>query len=27
IEKNGQKDQNLMRLLEERMNRYVSISE
>ncbi|KAF1679832.1 phosphoribosylanthranilate isomerase [Bacillus mexicanus] len=26
IEKNGQKDQNLMRLLEERMNRYVSIS-
>ncbi|MCB7153390.1 phosphoribosylanthranilate isomerase [Bacillus stercoris] len=27
IEKNGQKDKNLMRLLEERMNRYVSISE
>ncbi|CUB17710.1 N-(5'-phosphoribosyl)anthranilate isomerase [Bacillus subtilis] len=27
IEKNGQKDQNLMRLLEERMNQYVSISE
>ncbi|NTU25325.1 phosphoribosylanthranilate isomerase [Bacillus tequilensis] len=27
IEKNGQKNQNLMRLLEERMNRYVSISE
>ncbi|MGG0774106.1 phosphoribosylanthranilate isomerase [Bacillus rugosus] len=27
IEKHGKKDQNLMRLLEERMNRYVSISE
>ncbi|MCI3984988.1 phosphoribosylanthranilate isomerase [Bacillus vallismortis] len=27
IEKNGRKDQNLMRLLEERMKRYVSISE